>query len=106
VRRLFGWIAGLVGIAALARVLARRSRAANRESATVEGEDPAEALRRKLSESRDAPAAQAEEAHAPAPTPKPEPTETLEERRARVHAKAQEALDAMEATQAAQEPGP
>ena len=32
-------------------------------------------------------------------TAAPEPTETLEERRARVHAKAQEAMDAMDALQ-------
>jgi hypothetical protein len=82
-------MAGLVGIAALARLLARRERAARRETAALPGPDPAEELRRKLSESRDVPAVTA------AP-PAEAPTETLEERRARVHAKAQEAMGAME----------
>jgi flagellar biosynthesis/type III secretory pathway M-ring protein FliF/YscJ len=90
VQRLFGWMAGLVSIAALARVLARRRR---RETHAAEpqavAQDPAEELRRKLSESREA-------AGATEPTDPPEPTETLEERRSRVHAKAQEAIEAMQ----------
>jgi hypothetical protein len=90
VRRLFGWMAGLVSIAALARVLARRRR---RETHAAEqqavAQDPAEELRRKLSESREA-------AGATEPSDPPEPTESLEERRSRVHAKAQEAIDAMQ----------
>ena len=53
-------------------------------------EDPAEELRRKLAESRDADASPA------VPTTTSEPVESLEERRARVHAKAQEALQAMD----------
>ena len=48
--------------------------------------DPAEELRRRLAETRE---------DEPAATEAPEPAETLEERRARVHAKAQEAMDAM-----------
>jgi hypothetical protein len=87
VGRLFGWMAGLVSIAALARVLARRRR---RETHAAEQEalaqDPAEELRRKLSETREAAGA----------TEPSGPTETLEERRSRVHAKAQEAIDAMQ----------
>jgi hypothetical protein len=92
VRRLFGWTAGLVGIAALARLLAaRRDRAARPAlSPAPPAEDPAEELRRKLAESRDADAPLAE------PTTTSEPVESLEERRARVHAKAQEALEAMD----------
>lgn len=92
-------MAGLVGIAALARVLARRrgrhelpaTRLPQRET------DPADELRRKLSETRETPTVDA-------PTERPdssqatpaEPQETLDERRSRVHAKAQEAIDAMQ----------
>ena len=92
VRRLFGWTAGLVGIAALARLLAaRRDRAvAPALPPASPAEDPAEELRRKLAESRDADAPSAEA------TTTPEAVESLEERRARVHAKAQEALEAMD----------
>ena len=90
-RRLFGWTAGLVGIAALARLLAaRRDRAAPALPPALPAEDPAEELRRKLAESRDADASSA------VPTTTSEPVESLEERRARVHAKAQEALEAMD----------
>ena len=91
-RRLIGWTAGLVGIAALARLLAaRRDRAvAPALPPAPPAEDPAEELRRKLAESRaaDAPAAE--------PTRPSERNESLEERRAHVHAKAQEALSAMD----------
>ena len=90
VRRLFGWMAGLVSIAALARVLARRRR---RETQAAEqqavAQDPAEELRRKLSETREA-------AVPTEPAGPSEPTETLEDRRSRVHAKAQEAIEAMQ----------
>ena len=97
-RKLFGWMAGLVGIAALARILAaRRAQVAARVRTTIAppGADPAEALRRKLSETREEPRAAAETPS----TTAPEPNETLEDRRARVHAKAQEAMDAMDALQ-------
>ena len=104
-------MAGLVGIAALARLLARRERAARRETAALPApaSDPADDLRRKLSESRAAPEVTAA---TPGAAPAGAPTETLEERRARVHAKAQEALGAMEssapaeAEAEAQEPRP
>jgi hypothetical protein len=100
VRRLFGWTAGLVGIAALARVLARRQ--ARTAPPPTSAPDPAQELRRKLDESRgragmdDAGSTSAPAAEASA---RAEPTETLDERRARVHAKAQEALEAMGALQ-------
>jgi hypothetical protein len=103
VRRLFAWTAGVVGIAALARLLARARRPEPEPAATVD--ERAEALRRKLSETRspDEAGARAEDTVALAagtapgpPTPPPRPTETVEERRARVHAKAQEAIDAMQ----------
>ena len=75
-------MAGLVGIAALARVLARRRPRHGAPSASSEApapaSDPAEELRRKLSATRAT------------------PDETLEERRSRVHAKAQEAIEAMQ----------
>ena len=92
-RRLYAWIAGLVGIAALARLLARRGRghgAPAASGAPLPAGDPAEDLRRKLSETRattDDPVGAAEAAPA---------AETLEERRSRVHAKAQEAIQAMQ----------
>lgn len=92
-RRLYGWTAGLVGIAALARLLAaRRTRIeAPALPPPPPAGDPAEELRRKLAESRDGVSPAAESA------PKPsEPKESLEDRRARVHAKAQEALSAMD----------
>lgn len=91
-RRLLGWMAGLVGIAALARLLAsRRTRVEAPAQPPFPTADPADALRRKLAETRERPAPPAVETAAT--------TETIDERRARVHAKAQEALDAMEALQ-------
>ena len=96
-RKLFGWMAGLVGIAALARILATRRTGAPTPAPTTiaPAADPAEALRRKLSETREETGAAA----VTASTGAPEPMEPLEERRARVHAKAQEAMDAMDALQ-------
>jgi hypothetical protein len=83
-------MAGLVGIAALGRLLAKRSAAPPASApAAPEAEDPAAELRLRLAAQRSADPAAAEEAATP-----PE-GETLEERRARIHAKAQEAIDAM-----------
>jgi hypothetical protein len=92
VRRLISWTAGVVGIAALARVLARREKRHRREEASAPPpvDDRAEALRRKLDETR------ATEDAAEAPSVVEKPREPLEKRRARVHAKAQEAIDAMQ----------
>ncbi len=87
-KRALAWFAGLVGIAALGRMLAQRRRRPElvaEQTAATSVADPAEELRRKLADQRD-------------PEPDVEPTraaETLEERRARVHAKAREAIDAM-----------
>ena len=92
-RRLIGWTAGVVGVAALARMLARR-RPAPKPVAPPPADDHAEALRRKLDETRASDAASA-----PTSTADVEdeaPRESLENRRARVHAKAQEAIDAMQ----------
>ena len=89
VRRLFGWTAGLVSIAALARIVARRRRhVAPPPTGVGEAQDPAEELRRKLSETR--------QDTAPSDPVDAGPTETLDERRSRVHAKAQQAIEAMQ----------
>ena len=93
-RRLFGWVAGLVGIAAAARYLARRSRAATPPPApSTTQADPAEALRRKLDEARTEPSAPAPPDSA---TAEAAARETLDERRARVHAKAEAAIAEMQ----------
>lgn len=98
-RRLIGWTAGVVGVAALARMLARR-RPAPKPVAAPPADDHAEALRRKLDETRASDAASASTSTAaPADVEDVEdeaPRESLENRRARVHAKAQEAIDAMQ----------
>jgi hypothetical protein len=89
-------MAGLVGIAALARVLARRSAGSALPPATEPEPDLAGELRRKLSETRGAAGAGGPIAPPQSlPDAPTEPQESLEERRSRVHAKAQEAIDAM-----------
>ena len=101
-RRALAWIAGGLGIAALLRL---RRRAETREAPSLDrAPDPAAVLRRKLAEARGAggdrdayDAAEVtpvdevpgDEARAPGPS--------LEERRAAIHAKAQEALGEMDA---------
>ena len=91
-RRLFGWTAGLVGIAALARLLSARRAQVEAPALPPPAVDPAEELRRKLAESRDTVApAVASRIEEPS-----EPKESLDDRRARIHAKAQEALSAMD----------
>ena len=96
-RRLIGWTAGVVGIAALARTLARRKvRQSRQPVAAPPVDDHAEALRRKLDETRAADVAPVGTTAA-VDEPEPDaPRESLEDRRARVHAKAQEAIDAMQ----------
>lgn len=97
-RRLFGWMAGLVSVAALAKLAHRWRRSAGTQEPLEP--DPAEELRRKLDEVRssgepEAPAgttgaaagSDAQEEGGSAPT--------LDERRAAIHAKAQAAIDAM-----------
>jgi hypothetical protein len=81
------WIIVTVGIAALVRWF--RHRGAETEVAApapTTADDPAEELRRKLAESRDA-----EEPDAPAETP----DATVEERRADVHEQGRAAVDEM-----------
>jgi hypothetical protein len=88
VKRTLAWLAGIAGIAALGRMLARRRHPTEmiaEAPAVAAADDPAAELRRKLSDQR-----QPEPEAEPAPVP-----ETLEERRARVHAKAREAIDTM-----------
>jgi hypothetical protein len=90
VRRLLAWIAGLVSIAALARLLRRRRRPAPTQpevTPTEGGEDPAEELRERLA------AARADDA--PPDDESVDAPSSLEERRARVHERAQDAIDAM-----------
>lgn len=74
-----------MSIAALARLLGRRQAP---KPAVEPGQDPADELRRKLQETR------ATSPPERAPDVAPE-TQTIEERRARVHARAKEAIDAM-----------
>lgn len=84
-RRVFGWTAGLVSIAALARLLGRRHAT---QPVVQPDPDPADELRRKLDENR-------AEGFPHVASAAVQPAETIEERRARVHAKAKEAIDAM-----------
>ncbi len=88
-KRALASFASLVGIAALGRWLSRRRHPATTVSEPVgtPAADPAEELRRKLASARQPEPETATEPDAP--------EETLEERRARVHAKAREAIDAM-----------
>ena len=80
---------GLVGVAALARLLRRRHA---EQAAETSIEDPAAELREALARTRSPEAAGAAE---PAPEPEEPPATSLEERRARVHARAQEAIESM-----------
>jgi hypothetical protein len=96
VRRALRWLAGLAGLAALIRLLAVSRRRRLRETPSAPGRDPATELRRKLDEAR--------VAGPPAPTPDGPPAASrpvsspvsIEERRARIHRKAQEAIELME----------
>jgi hypothetical protein len=88
-RRALTWLAGLAGIAALLRRRSRQ-RAATPQSlpspATTDVGDPAVELRQKLQETRTA------DPEAPAEV---EATFSLDERRARVHERAQDAINQM-----------
>jgi hypothetical protein len=101
-RNLVRWMAGLAGIAALAKLFGARPRTVPALTpAEPEGDDPAAELRRKLAEARSGatePSAQEPVSAASAEPPErsPEqPERSLEERRAEVHARAKEAIDAM-----------
>jgi hypothetical protein len=87
VRRLLKWIIVPVGIAALVRWFKRRGAETESTAPSVPAaDDPAEELRRKLAESRDA-----DESDEPAEAPEA----TVEERRADVHEQGRAALDEM-----------
>jgi hypothetical protein len=104
-RNLVRWIAGLAGIAALARLVRARSRTVpalpRGESTTDElgGEDPAAELRRKLADARSGAPGTTEESAVAVASPEegtPEaPERSLEERRAEIHARAQDAIESM-----------
>jgi len=97
VRKLLTWLTGLLGIAALVRFLRQRPD----ETPAVGPGDPAEELRRKLAASRgDAEPAPEE----PAPEPPPRVT-SIEERRAEVHARAQDAIGLMREVEPGQSEG-
>ena len=102
-RRLIGWMAGLTGVAALAKLLHKRPQPALPPAQPTGGDDPAEELRRKLAEARataattpDTPPAEAPPTEADAVPDEPAPVSpSIEERRADVHARAQAAIDSM-----------
>ena len=82
-RKALVWLGGALGFAALYRLLRRRQVA---EIAPAPVADPAEELKRTLAETR--------AGEEPAAEPEADPT-SLDERRRRVHERAQEAIDAM-----------
>lgn len=93
------WLAGLAGVAGLLGLL-RRRRALPVPETAVEpaGPDPAAELRRKLDEARAEPAGAASPpppARQPDEAAAPAAAVPLEERRARLHAKAQDAIESM-----------
>ncbi len=83
-RRALKWLVGAVGLAALARLRSRRRAPAGVPVA----EDPAEELRRKLADQRDEQVPDDEADAVPDPV-------YLDERRAEVHARAQDAIESM-----------
>jgi hypothetical protein len=96
VRRALTWFAGGLGLAAFLRL--RRAP----QKIEAPAPDPAEELRRKLAEAREA-GDDRDEFDAAEGTPVDEadaPKLSLEERRAAIHAKAQEALGEMHSTDA------
>jgi len=96
VRKALTWLAGAVGLAALLRHLSRRHAPSTVSTAAPPVEpDPADELRRKLADQQvDQEPGAAEETEA-ADDADPTDSTALEERRARVHAEAQAAIDSM-----------
>jgi hypothetical protein len=88
VRRLLRWVIGLLSALALWRAWSRRRRA--HDIGPEPEADPAEELRRKLAETRPEEPVEAGEEEAEAPAA------SLDERRAQVHAKAQETIASMQ----------
>jgi hypothetical protein len=83
-RRAFAWLSGLVGVAALSRILWRRRRARERRHA----DDPAAELRDTLARTR------TDSEPTTPPQSEPDPA-SPEERRARVHERAQQTIERM-----------
>lgn len=94
-RRALAWTAGIVGIAALVRWLRRRSHDAEAPPVAVSHPDPAAELRRTIDESR--PAEPAEPTGAPGAEPAPEGS--VDDRRAAVHARGEDAIARMRASE-------
>ena len=92
-RNVVKWLAGAVGLAALARLRSRRRAAAAAPAELLVDGDPAVELRRKLAGQRDDERADDETAD-DEPDSTADPID-LEARRAQVHARAQEAIDVM-----------
>ncbi len=91
------WLAGALGLAGLWRLLRHRRGRVEAPAAAPPADDPAEVLRAKLAETRDA---------EPEPEPSPEPA-SVEERRRAVHDAGRAAIDEMrtpDATDATDEP--
>ena len=89
-RRGLTWLAGALGLAALVRLRRRR------EAPAAPAVDPAAELRAKLAQARDAgDDRDAFEAAEGVPVDEAEAPRSIEERRAAIHAKAQEALGEM-----------
>ena len=85
-RRLVTWLAGIAGVAALLRRRSRQRIVTPPSLPAPPLADPAVELRQKLQETR---------APDPEPQTEPEATVSLEERRARIHERAKEAVDLM-----------
>jgi hypothetical protein len=83
-RRALAWVTGIVGVAALARLLHHRRHAAT--APPPEASDPAQELRRALADRREVGGEPVEVPAVAADEP------SLDERRAAVHARAEEAI--------------
>ena len=88
-RRLVTWLAGIAGVAALLRRRSRQRIVTPPSLPAPPLADPAVELRQKLQETR---------VPDPEPHTEPEATVSLEERRARIHERAKEAVDLMHGT--------
>ena len=91
-RRALAWTAGIVGIAALVRWLRRRSDDAEAPQVAASHPDPAAELRRTIDESRTAEPAGPSRAE-------PVPEGTVDDRRAAVHARGEDAIARMRASE-------
>jgi hypothetical protein len=85
-RRALTWLAGLAGIAALLRRRSRQQAPAPQTAPSAPPPDPVLELRQKLEETRASDPAPAEATGSPL---------SLDERRTRVHERAQDAIDLM-----------